>query len=61
MTSYNDITGDPLVSKSSTNNFRDNYDRIFKSRNKCQCHKDKNSTLIPVNKTNVCGVCKGEW
>ena len=32
MTSYNDITGDALTSKSNTENFRDNYDRIFKSK-----------------------------
>jgi len=34
MTSYNDITGDALTSKSNTKNFRDNYDRIFSSKAK---------------------------
>jgi len=32
MTSYNDITGDALTSKSNTENFRENYDRIFKTK-----------------------------
>jgi len=32
MTSYNDITGDALTSKSNTENFRENYDRIFKAK-----------------------------
>jgi len=29
MTSYNDITGDALTSKSNTEKFRTNYDKIF--------------------------------
>jgi len=29
MTSYNDITGDALTSKSNTDKFRSNYDKIF--------------------------------
>ena len=32
MTSKNDITGDSLVSKSSTASYRDNFDRIFGKR-----------------------------
>ena len=34
MTSYNNITGDALVSKSSTKKFRDNYDKIFSKPDK---------------------------
>tara|TARA_R110000868_G_scaffold168483_2_gene403257 strand:+ start:1200 stop:1343 length:144 start_codon:yes stop_codon:yes gene_type:complete len=29
MTSYNDITGDAIKSKSGTKKYRDNYDKIF--------------------------------
>lgn len=31
MATTNDVTGDALVSKPTTNNYRDNYDRIFRS------------------------------
>ena len=42
MTSYNNITGDALVSKSSTKNFRDNYDRIFIEAKKKKVKKENN-------------------
>ena len=29
MTSKNDVTGDPLISKSPTDSYRDGWDRIF--------------------------------
>ena len=34
MTTRNDITGDRLVSKTSTEDFRNNYDLIFKKKPK---------------------------
>jgi hypothetical protein len=34
MTTRNDITGDRLVSKASTEDFRNNYDLIFKKKPK---------------------------
>lgn len=42
MTSYNDITGDALTSKSNNKKFRDNYDTIFsKPKPKPEPAKDK--------------------
>lgn len=34
MATRNDITGDALISKASTDSYRDNYDRIFGKKNK---------------------------
>jgi len=48
MTSYNDITGDALTSKSNTENFRDNYDRIFAKPTK----KDKQVKKTDESKLN---------
>jgi len=36
MATKNDITGDALVSKPTTDNYRDNYDRIFGSTKRLQ-------------------------
>ena len=33
MATRNDITGDKLITKSTNDNYRDNYDRIFGKRN----------------------------
>jgi|TARA_B110000914_G_scaffold182011_1_gene164607 hypothetical protein len=46
MTSYNDITGDALVSKSNTKNFRDNYDKIFSSPKKGKKEKSSNERKL---------------
>jgi hypothetical protein len=56
MTSYNDITGDALVSKSNTEKYRSEYDRIFGSKTKCtEC--DRGADVIkPV----ICKECRGE-
>lgn len=43
MTTYNDITGDALTSKSNNKKFRDNYDNIFsKPKEKPEAKKEKN-------------------
>ena len=34
MATRNDITGDALVSKLNNDNFRDNFDRIFRKKDK---------------------------
>lgn len=34
MATHNDITGDALISRTSNNNYRDNYDKIFGKKNK---------------------------
>lgn len=34
MATRNDITGDALVSKRNNDNYRDNFDRIFRKKNK---------------------------
>jgi hypothetical protein len=45
MTATNDITGDSLVSKSNSKEFRENYDKIF-NKKKCKdctrCEKKVN-------------------
>jgi len=54
MTSYNDITGDPLVSKSSTEKYRSEHERIFGSKSKCtKCDKGTD-VLKPV----ICKECR---
>ncbi|MDC6481081.1 hypothetical protein PQZ46_00860 [bacterium] len=44
MTTRNDITGDELRSKTSTEKYRDNYDKIF--GNKDQKHKQQDLTEL---------------
>lgn len=39
MASQNDVTGDPLISKTSNNNYRSNYDKIF-SKNKASSSEE---------------------
>lgn len=55
MATKNDITGDPLITKSSTDSYRDGWDRIFGKKkeekkeqkkhcgncDKCKCPQDK--------------------
>jgi hypothetical protein len=36
MAATNDVTGDPLITKPATKAYRDNYDLIFRSRERLQ-------------------------
>ena len=47
MTAKNDITGDPLVSKSPTESYRDGWDRIFGKKNKEEKEKNEDSDHRP--------------
>ena len=40
--STNDITGDSLVTKASTDSYRDGWDRIFGDKRPCTCHPEDN-------------------
>lgn len=42
MATSNEVTGDKLISKSSTQEYRDNFDRIFKKKS-----KEKKKTIDP--------------
>jgi hypothetical protein len=42
MTAKNDITGDAIVNKPSSNQYRDGWDRIFGAKNKIREEAQKN-------------------
>ena len=50
MATRNDITGDRLVSKVSTENFRDNYDLIFKKQPKTPAEQAAIIEMTNLNK-----------
>ena len=47
MATHNDITGDALVSKLNNDNYRDNFDRIF--RKKSEELKEEQPEVKPEN------------
>lgn len=60
MAGKNDITGDTLITKETTDNYRDNYDKIFRSKKgltfwEHYCTIDKQ--LIHVESGSPCNWC----
>ena len=50
MATHNDITGDRLVSKAQTEDYRNNYDLIFKKKPKTQEEQEAIVALTQLNK-----------
>lgn len=46
MATRNDITGDALISKANSDQFRDNFDRIFRSNKKESDHEQTTNSGI---------------
>ena len=49
MATRNDITGDAIQTKNTSQSYRDNYDLIFGNKNKKKDEKDEKTTDDPID------------